>query len=229
MAVRAGRGDQAAMKRATSLAWTLALALAGCGSTPPPPDWQMNAQGASERATAAYLGGVAGIEVAEFNRARAELASTGRPELLARLELLRCAAQVASLVLEDCPAYAALAADAAPAEQAYARYLLGQAGPADAEQLPASHRALLAGTPSAAALNAVADPLSRLVAAGVLLRSGRAEPGVIALAVDTASAQGWRRPLLAWLGVQRQRAEALGDAAGAARAQRRADLVLSGR
>ena len=44
--------------------------------------------------------------------------------------------------------------------------------------------------------------IERLVAAGVLLQTGRADPGVIAQAVDTASAQGWRRPLLAWLGVR---------------------------
>ena len=47
---------------------------------------------------------------------------------------------------------------------------------------------------------AIQDPLSQLVAAGVLFRSGRATPGVIATAVNTASERGWRRPLLAWLG-----------------------------
>jgi hypothetical protein len=50
---------------------------------------------------------------------------------------------------------------------------------------------------------------------------------VIAQAVETASARGWRRPLLAWLKVQQQRAEAAGDIAAAAGLQRRIDLVLS--
>jgi hypothetical protein len=45
--------------------------------------------------------------------------------------------------------------------------------------------------------------------------------------VDTASARGWRRPLLAWLKVQQQRAQAAGDAEAAASLQRRIDLVLS--
>ncbi|MDP3204913.1 MAG: hypothetical protein Q8M80_12675, partial [Hydrogenophaga sp.] len=67
--------------------------------------------------------------------------------------------------------------------------------------------------------------LSQLVAAGVLFRSGRATPGVIAQAVDTASARGWRRPLLAWLQVQQERAKAAGDANAAAAVQRRIDLV----
>ncbi|MBL8339797.1 MAG: hypothetical protein JNM97_23735, partial [Rhodoferax sp.] len=58
-----------------------------------------------------------------------------------------------------------------------------------------------------------------------LLQTGRADPAVIALATETASAQGWRRPLLAWLGVQAQRAAAAGDGAEAERIRRRMALV----
>jgi hypothetical protein len=71
----------------------------------------------------------------------------------------------------------------------------------------------------------VADPVTRLVAAGAALRRGQASPGVVQLAVDTASAQGWSRPLLAWLGVQQQAARAAGDAAQVERLQRRIDTV----
>jgi len=74
-------------------------------------------------------------------------------------------------------------------------------------------------------VQAIEDPLSRLVAAGVLLRTGRASPQVLALASDTASAQGWRRPLLAWLGVQAERAERAGATDEAQRLRRRMALV----
>jgi hypothetical protein len=77
----------------------------------------------------------------------------------------------------------------------------------------------------AGAVQAIADPLSRLVASGVLLRAGKASPQVLADAVDTASAQGWRRPLLAWLGVQAMRAEQAGDTTEAQRIKRRIDIV----
>ena len=60
-------------------------------------------------------------------RARAEVARTGQVALVARLELLRCATRVASLVVEPCAGFDALAQDAAPADQAYARYLSGTA------------------------------------------------------------------------------------------------------
>lgn len=213
--------------KATSL--VAVLLLAACSSAPPVPAWQMNAKGSAERATEAWLAGDSRVELAEFSRARAEVARTGRADWVARLELVRCASRVAALEFEACTGFDALATDAAPAEHAYARYLKGSAGPGDAALLPEAHRALFAA-PAApeGALATIQDPVSRLVAAGVLLRSGRATPGVITLAVDTASAQGWRRPLLAWLKVQQQRAQASGDATAAAAVQRRIDLVLSG-
>lgn len=199
--------------------------LAACSSTSPAPEWQMNARTSAERATEAWLVGDARVEAVEFARVRREVTSTGRADLLARAELLRCATRVASLVFEPCAGFDALAQDAAPAEQAYARYLQGAATPADAALLPQAHRGLVGTASPDAAVAAIKDPLSQLVAAGVLLKTGRATPAVIATAVDTASARGWRRPLLAWLGVQRDRAQAAGAVEEAARLQRRMDLV----
>lgn len=212
----------------------LGLSLAACSNTPPPPDWQMNAKSSLERAADAWLSGNSRTEAVEFARARSEVARTGQPELVARVELLRCATRVAALVFEPCAGFQTLAVDAAPTEQAYARYLAGQTLAADAALLPEAQRPLAqaAAQPPAqsqaaleAALARIQDPLPRLVAAGVLLQRGLASPAVAALATDTASAQGWRRPLLAWLQVQQARAQAGGAVDEAARIQRRIDLV----
>lgn len=203
----------------------LAIVLAACAGGPPPPDWQLNAQGAIERAQDAYLAGQNRVEEAEFARARSEIARTGRADLLARAELVRCATRVASLVFEPCAGFDAWQRDAAPPEQAYARYLLGQATPQDVALLPPQHRPLVAPNATGAALAGIEDPLSRLVAAGVLLRGDRADPQTISAAIDAASGQGWRRPLLAWLGVQARRAEQAGDAAALERIARRIRLV----
>lgn len=197
--------------------------LAACGSTPPPPDWQMNAKGSAERAAEAWLSGNTKIEDVEFLRARSEVARTAQPALMARLELTRCATRAAALVFEPCTGFDAVAGDAALAEKAYARYLAGQATADDAALLPAPHKAL-AGA-QGTDLKGIADPLSRLIAAGVLLRRGAATHEVVAVAVDTASQRGWRRPLLAWLGVQLKQAQAAGAADEASRVQRRIDLV----
>jgi len=204
-----------------------AMLLAACSSKPPVPDWQMNAQGASEKALEAYLSGNARVEALEWDRARAEVARTGRPDLLARLELMRCAAQVASLVVGPCDRFEPLRADAAPPELAYADYLVGRLEPAQVALLPEAQRKVaVSGT--VATLAGLEDPLSRLVAAGVLFQTGKASPAVIAEAAEAASAQGWRRPLMAWLTLQVQRADAAGDAQAAASLRRRLAVVEQG-
>lgn len=211
--------------RAGALA--LCLWAAGCSSQPPVPDWKRNASAAADKAVAASLSGDGRIAQLEWDRARQQTARTGQITLLARLELLHCAAQVASLNLVPCAGFDALRADAAPAERAYADYLAGRATAQTVPLLPPAQQstALVPAEQAAQALAAITDPLSRLVAAGVLLHTGRAHPDVIALATDTASAQGWRRPLMAWLLLQAQRADAAGDTEEAARLRRRIHLV----
>jgi hypothetical protein len=59
----------------------------------------------------------------------------------------------------------------------------------------------------------------------VLLQTGRANPAIIEQAVSAASDQGWRRPLLAWLGVKLQRSQQAGQTEEAARLSRRMDLI----
>jgi hypothetical protein len=211
------------------LAAATICALAACASKPRVPDWQMNAHDGLERYVTAALSGSDGAAAAEFARARSELASTGQPALVARAELTRCAVLVASLVMEPCAGFDALRADAPPAEQAYADYLAGRLAPGQAELLPPQHRSIARASAGVADLQAIADPLSRLVAAGVLFRSGRADPAVLTVAGDTASAQGWRRPLLAWLGVQLRRAEAAGATQEVDRLRRRLALAAGER
>jgi hypothetical protein len=205
-----------------------AVLLAGCAGSPPAPDWQMNAQSAVERATNAYLSGNAAIEDVEFARARDEVARTGKVDLVLRVELIRCATRVASLVVEPCAGVDTLRQDAGAADLAYADYLAGKPLTAAAVALlPPAQQGVAAFTSGDPASLLTGDPLSRLVGAGVLLRSGRASPAVLDAAVETASSQGWRRPLLAWLGAQASRAEQAGDAAQAQRVRRRMALVAN--
>ena len=149
-----------------------------------------------------YLSGDTRLAETEFSRATSEIARTGRGDLLARAELVRCAARTASLEFDGCPGFEALRADAAREELAYAEYLAGHTERAATEA-----------------------PLSRLVAAGVRLKTARITPLEIAAAVELASLQGWRRPLLAWLGVQAKRAEEAGDEEAVARIRRRIDII----
>jgi hypothetical protein len=197
------------------------LLLAGCASKPVPPSWQSNAKDAMDGFTDAYLKGDTRVADAEFVRARRETASTGRADEVAQVELVRCAAQAASLVFEGCPGFAALAADATPAQRAYAAYIDGRWDGLDRSLLPEQHAAVVAS----GQVGQIADPLSRLVATGALFKAGRLAPEGVPQAVDTASGQGWRRPLLTWLGVAAKRAEAAGNTAELERIRRRIALA----
>jgi len=204
-----------------------AIFLTACASGPKPVDWQLESKGAMERAVAAYLEGNSRVEAAELARARFEISSTGRVDLMARTELLSCASRVASLVFEPCAGFEKLRQDAPSTERAYADYLAGKLAPQDINLLPkdqqiSAQAAVLRVQP---AIQSIADPLARLVAAGTAFQAGLASPALVQAAVDAASSQGWRRPLLAWLGLQLKLAEASGNAAEAARLQRRIALV----
>src|SRR5665647_2882446 len=103
-----------------------AVLLGACASKPPAPDWQANAFAALKGFSSAYLSGNTRLAEFEFARAKLELASTGRADLMARAELTRCAVRLASLELDQCAGYQTLAAEASPDEQAYAAFLTGQ-------------------------------------------------------------------------------------------------------
>ena len=191
--------------RITASRLLLAMLVSGCSGGQVPPDWQQNSYSALGAFQSYYLKGDTRAAQLEFDRARIELQSTGRADLVARAELLRCAARAASLEFDGCPGFEKLRADASAEELAYADFLSGKIERAGTE-----------------------DPLSRLVLQGVRFNSGKAAPENISAAIDIASAQGWRRPLLAWLGVQEKRAEAAGDSAALERIRRRIALTRGG-
>jgi hypothetical protein len=205
------------------------LLLAAC-STTPSPDWKVDADSLLEAYGHALFEGNSRLADLDFRKARAEIARTGRLDLAAFAELTRCAYLSAVLEFGACEGYDRLAAQATPAEQAYARFLTGQWTGLDARQLPPQYADLVKAKDDAArakALGELKDPVSRAIAAGVLLRAAQASPEVIALATRTASDQGWRRPLLAWLQVGMKRAQAAGDQSAQELLRRRIELVES--
>ena len=222
---------QAAHKLAVLGVMLVAGALSGCASGPAAQVWESSAQSALQNASTAYLTGNARVEEQDFARALRELRATGRADLVATAELTRCAARAASLVFDDCPAYQPLAADAGAEQRAYADYLAGRWQGLNVAQLPKHHAAVVANPTSAAALSQTKDPLSLLVAAGMLLKYGNlTQPSldeITLIAVQTASNQAWRRPLLAWLGVQIKSAESKSDTILTASLKRRIDLILN--
>jgi hypothetical protein len=211
----------------TRIACALVL-LAGCSSSPPPPDWKMNAVSLIEHFQTRWLEGESKTAELALEKSRGEIAKSGRLDLLARAELAACATRAAALDFSPCSGYPPLAGEAGAGDVAYARFLGGDWNGLDGKALPAHYAALVGAKDDAAANRAageIKDPLPRLIAAALLFRAGRADPATLAGAVDTASERGWRRPLLAWLEVQRQRALAANNPTAADHLQRRIDLI----
>jgi hypothetical protein len=216
------------------------LLLAACANQPVPPDWLLTARTASEQHARLYLEGRDRLARSQLQIAREAASRTGDARHMARIELHACAAAVASLYRFDCPAFSPLAEDADPDATAYFRYLAGQMrgqmreqageqsndrpGTADLPRLPPAQQT---AWKKPERLADIPDPLSRLVAAAVLLQAGRLPPQGVQIAIDTASAQGWRRPLANWLRLEEERLQRQGDAAAAAAVARQLERVLS--
>lgn len=200
--------------------------LAACANHVPPPDWLLRADAARDAHARFWLEGRDKLADGQLALARDAVRQTGDASAMARIELHACAVQMAALAATDCPAFAALAIDAGRREQVYGDYLAGRLDNANIGLLPEA-QANVWRNPGA--LKEVADPLSRLLAAAVLFRSNRLSPEGIALAIDTASTQGWRRPLLAWLTLERERRQRSGDAEGAAAIERRLARIVGER
>lgn len=225
MAVRAQDGHEAAVR--TALACCVFL-LGACAGGPLPPDWQVQSHASLEKFTQHYLEGNTRMAQRSFAQLQAAVAATGRLELAARAELARCALGVAALDAEACATYQSMRGDATAEDRVYGDFVAGELLTQDARRLPDRYRRVATAGDDAArnkAMQQIDDPVSRLVAAGVLFRRAQLSPEGLASAIDTASAAGYRRALLAYLQVQARRADAAGDSGAAQSIRRRIDLV----
>ncbi len=197
--------------------------LSACANHAPPPDWLLKADAARQAHARYWLEGRDKLASGQLALAREAVSRTGDASVMARIELHACAVRRAALDLSVCSGFESLSGDASQSERIYGNYLAGQLSNGDLEGLPETQRQVWRNPTM---LKEIADPLSRLVAAGVLFQAGRLAPDGIAVAIDTASAQGWRRALLAWLSLDLERRRRAGDSEGTAAVERRIERLL---
>ena len=215
------------MKTLFALAGVVLLTACGSGG-PPPPDWKTDSADLIARYQKHALLGENTLAERYFQQAVDATGGAGRMAETARLWLVRCATRRAMLIDDACADYTELAAVAPDAaDQAYYRFLTLQWEGLDAALLPAQHRDLVrAAADTRHAVPArVGDPLARLLEASLLVMRQEANAATLDLATETASAQGWRQPLLTYLKLQHEQAVAQGNAAAQARLARRIELV----
>lgn len=215
------------MKALLALASLVVLAACGSGG-PPPPDWKSDAADLVERYQKHALLGENLLAERYFQQAVAATGGAGRAAETARLWLLRCAVRRAMLIDDACAEYTDLAQiEPHPADDAYYRFVTLRWEALDAGLLPRQHRELVRASAAKrpGIVERIDDPLARLLDASLLVMRGEADAATLALAAETASARGWRQPLLTYLRLQEKQAGTRGDATEQARLARRIRLV----
>jgi hypothetical protein len=210
----------------------LVLVIAGCSSKPTPV-WIAEGHRQLETFKRDFLTGQPPLVTElHFNMATEEIKKSGDLDLLGKAWLTRMALQVA--VLEEIAEgeYGKIdAASPVPANRNFYLFLIGKSGLVDAALLPAQYRPFLKALQNGDAavvvrrVTEIDEPLSRLIAVGLAVRSGLENESLLQAAGETASQNGWKRALIAWLERLRLFHEKAGEAATAATVRQRIDLI----
>ena len=209
-----------------------ALLLAGCGAKPAPV-WIAAGHKQLETFKQDFLiGREPTITQIHFRKALDEIKKGGDAGLLGKAWLTRMALQVAVREeLEESEYLKTEAAEAAPANRNFYRFLKGDVATVDVSLLPEPYRpfwmAFSSGdaAKTAVSIAAIEDPLSRLIAAGLAVSHRLENDAMLQIAVETASLNGWKRPLIVWLERLQSSCEAAGDAAKASTIRSRIELM----
>jgi len=198
----------------------LILLFAGCGFSQKPP-WLIKSSKGLETFEANFLSGAEpSVTEANFAVAVEEIKKSGDLNLLQKAWLTRMALQGAVLnEMEEGDYRQIAAAGQVPANENYYMFLKGNISELDIKLLPEQYRefsgALLKGDvlKTGKAIASMKDEhLSKLIAAGIAVRSGIESEAIIQAAVETASINGWKMALIAWM----ERLAAFHGAAGEA-------------
>jgi hypothetical protein len=179
-----------------------------------------------------YLTGKASIADLHFRKATDEIRKSGNLDILARAYLTKCAVQTAVLEKIDDREYLRIE-DVQPsaANRSFHEFLTGKLDRVDRNLLPEQYHGFLAAfrsgkdEPVADEILKMEDPLSRLIAAGLLVRLDRYDERCLRIAIDTASKNGWKKALLVYLEAIRKFYENKKELEKAANTKRRIELI----
>jgi hypothetical protein len=193
------------MKKPLFLLMTV-LMICACGSATPAPVWQDNAYRHLEDYKINFLAGKEDATEPHFIKARREITAGNDLSLLTTAYLTNYALHTASLERFDAAEFAKLQRlEPNAANMSYCHFLKGNFNAANVQELPTRYAGIMkaaAGRDAVLAAREIAaidDPLSRLIACGVWVKYMPYDESILQIAINTASANGWRRPLWAYL------------------------------
>ena len=187
------------------LLFSICLLFLGCASKPIP-DWLNTSYNQLESYKKSYLSGKEKIAAVQFKGAISEIKKSGDLEILSRAYLIRMALQATALENTDDGEYLKIDAlqPSLPNRSFYA-FLKGEINQVDDSLLPQQYRGFCkalrqsAGAESLQEIEKMEDPLSQLIALGIIVRLRQDNEDVLKKAIAAASAQGWKKPLLVYL------------------------------
>lgn len=213
-------------------AWSFVLLIWGCGFATSAPVWKDNAYRQLDEYKTSFLTGREASSEPHFAKARRDIASGNDVGLLATAYLTKYALHTASLESFDASEFAKLyRLEPHPADMAYCHFLKGNFSAVDIKLLPSRYVGILKAAlksdlaMAAREISAVDDPLSRLIACGVWVRYLPSDEAILQIGISTASANGWRRPLWAYLSKLHSYYLEKGDQNKAAATKERLDLL----
>jgi len=183
------------------------ILLVGCGSSKPVPDWTYASFNQLDNYKKSCLIGKERIAEAYFNKAVDEIKSSGDLDILARAYLTKYAVQVAVLEAFDGREYLRIdAVEPVLQNKNFYSFLKGAFDNVDEKLLPKQYAGFLRAFQSgkkddvAHEISKMDNPLSKLIAIGLLVKKDKNDEIDLKLAIDIASENGWKKALLAYLG-----------------------------
>jgi hypothetical protein len=180
--------------------------LCACGSTQRLPDWKDAAFRNFENYKTNFLNGKEGVSEPHFYKSKQALSDGNDLNLLARIYLTKYALHTAALEDFDDSDFLRIN-NLQPNESnfAYYNFLKGSFAAVKDNLLPSNYSGFIKAArdknlaKAVGEINSINDPLSRLIACGILVKYISYDANILQSAVNTSAENGWRRPLLAYL------------------------------
>ncbi|HQL00900.1 MAG TPA: hypothetical protein PK090_09005 [Smithellaceae bacterium] len=218
------------MKKTLTLC--MCVLILSCAGGQPAPDWKMRGYRHLEEYKQSFLSGKEDAAEPHFEKARRAFAAGNDLEWLSLAFLTQFALHTACLERFDTAPFARLYRLAPTASHmAYCHFLKGNLSAVDPALLDNRYADFLKAAQAADAPRAVLalqnidDPLSRLIAAGVWIRYLPGNEAISQMAIDTAAANGWRRPLWAHLSALSVHYESQGETEKGRLVKERLELI----
>jgi len=218
------------MKKYLSI-FVFLMLLAGCGSKPIP-DWTNAAFNQLESYKKSYLMGQASIAELHFTRAVEEIKKSGNLDIMARAYLIKYALQTVLLEKIDASKYVYIETlHPSPANKTYYAFLNGNFDRVEPQLLPEQYRTFFktyrTENPAAAVdeIQKMEDPLSRMIAIGLMVQLRKSDERCLEIAIDTASQNGWKQALLVYLDKLHSFYETRKDLEQAANIRKKIELI----